>query len=316
MENSNRKLVNKSLSQLRKNFDNLTEEEMSRLESITPYNYSPEYGAELRQGLVNKPERPFFFQQEEVQMDLSLLVKQFLSLPVRNKTPLFHNFSTSSSIFRKNMNWNGFQFGEDLFSCVHFQLYESINPKPLPPKLILREREFPPPLNTSFRLQNVLVESASRATNYTTREMMESMENLLESFLVQVILTESLVIFLFDWTNGEGENNIGSSSPFQTLVAFKVFPATPLHLQGSIPGKPIILDGADVFDSFLGGGGNEEEVPKKGEERDDGFGPRRERQKKLEEIGTERGGLDYGKLRKSLRDAKLSYYYYGYTRKY
>ena len=277
----NRKPTPKSITQIMKNLDGCTEEELEYLRNNFQYDQSYGYLESLQNDLLNKPDKPIFFDRPSFTINPVLLVKQFHAIEKTGKDLVLHDFLKDSPVYRKLYKWSGFQLAQDLFTFVHYQIYTK---KFLPTESLVEGLD----LEQVPNLQKLLITSHSRGVPQKTKDIMSAMENLLDSNMTQIILHFSLVIFVFEHNgldDGAGE--------YRIAVAFQ-YHSHSQHLPHFIksktdPGKPLILSGDDLFDNFLG---VEEEGSAMVEE-----------------------GLDLAKLRRLLRDAELSYSYYGFSRK-
>ena len=283
----NRKTITKSITEIKQNLDNATEEELEYLKNNFQYDTSPAYLESLQADLLSKPDRPITFEKPIFIIHPTLLVKQFNTIQKTQRDLVLHDFEKDSTAYRKLYEWVGFQLTQDLFSFVHYQLYgtqfKRIGFQ------IDSVKNLPLDLGLVKNLQRVLIESKTRpAAQYKTKELILALENLLDSNLTEIILHFSLVIFVFEWIGLE-------DGKFRTLVAFQYHSSTlPSFLKSKTdPHKPLVLDGDDLFDNFLGS--DNEPL---GEEST---------------IITE--GLELMKLRRLLRDSELSYLYYGFSRK-
>ncbi len=264
-----------------KNLDGCTEEELEYLRNNFQYDQSYGYLESLQNDLLNKPDKPIFFDRPSFTINPVLLVKQFHAIEKTGKDLVLHDFLKDSPVYRKLYKWSGFQLAQDLFTFVHYQIYTK---KFLPTESLVEGLD----LEQVPNLQKLLITSHSRGVPQKTKDIMSAMENLLDSNMTQIILHFSLVVFVFEHNgldDGAGE--------YRIAVAFQ-YHSHSQHLPHFIksktdPGKPLVLSGDDLFDNFLG---VEEEGSAMVEE-----------------------GLDLAKLRRLLRDAELSYSYYGFSRK-
>lgn len=277
-ENSNRKPVTKSISQIVKNLDGCTEDELEYLKNNFQYDHSAAYLESLQTDLLNKPDKPILFQKQVFVINEILLIKQFHTIEKSHKELLLHDFKKDSSIYKKLFRWHGFESTRTLFTFVHLQLYV----RKWKPQENLTEGSGLD-LEEETVMQKVLIHmGCGKSVPFQTKDIMSALENLLDSNLTQIILHSSLAIFVF-------EHNGLEDGEFRILIAFQYCPHSqhlPNFLREGKEKKPILLNRDDLFDNFLG-----REDPEGGPE---------------EEMQT---------LRRLLRDCELSYLYYGFSRK-
>lgn len=293
MEENDKKAITKSLSEIRRDIENATEEELEYLRNHTRYNKTPAYLESMQNDLLSKPDKPVIFEKPVFILDHALLVKQFNTIDKTRKDLVLHDFKKDSKLYRSLYQWSGFQLTQDLFAFVHYQLYGKLS---VLNNSNTKERESGKEgevldLTMVKNLQRVLIESSTRVVKqYRTRDIMRALENLLDSNLTQIILHLSQVIFVLEWLGLE-------DGKFRTLISFRYHSQSLASLlkTKTDPLKPLVLDGEDLYDNFL--------------ERESSLTENEEKMSMVIE------GLNLMKVRQLLRDSQLAYSYYGFSQR-
>lgn len=280
----NRKPGSKSINELYDNFDNCTEEDLERLKKKAFWfdkdKCTEEFLSTLRSDLLNKKDKPIIFTKKEIPIDRQLLLKQFQTFEHQkkiNNEVLVHNFQ-SDLLFR----WPGRDIIIDFFTPIHYHLF-TITKKQ-------QQRKEPLDLNTVQQLQNALVYSVTRETSFKTMEFIQALEELLDSTIMQVIMNSSIVLLIFEWKGGNEESEL---TTFSLCIGFTFYSSHNFsECISSNQSAPIVFDANDLFDNRYRGG--EEEI---------------EKEESLKK------GIDLAKAQNLLREAKLSYNYYGFIKK-
>jgi hypothetical protein len=127
----------------------------------------------------------------------------------RNRDPVLLNIDPQSAFYTRLRQWSQYEVIGDIFDPVHLALFDHAN----------KERcvvECPKTLVSLVQLQNALIHSHHQTTEFKTDQLIEQLEHMLYSKLLDIYVNRRTAIFMFEWNQ---------SSPYELVVCFGIVAA-------------------------------------------------------------------------------------------